>query len=138
VVVYTGTVAQAIEAVGLMAEDRPRRRPAGGDLRRPAEPGWTAAARARDARLPHARAIERLFAGLPTTATWSRCSTGTRRRWVGSGRSRATGHGRLRSSISDKPERSRALPAYGVDAQAIIAAAETIARRKPIGIYGRS
>ena len=109
VVAYTGAVApEAIEAVGLMAEDR---RDVGLLAVTSADrlnAGWTAAARARERGLPHARShIERLLAGLPRALRprhRARRPPGDARlarrgRW-------ATARARSASSISARPGRS--------------------------------
>ena len=135
VVIYTGTVApEAIEAVGLMAEDR---RDVGLLAVTSADrlnAGWTAAARARERGLPHARShIERLFAGLPrhcnlvtvldghpATLGWLGAVAGHRTRSLGVEHFGQTG------TIADLYRH------YGIDAQAIIAAAEALAPARPI------
>src|ERR1700733_1066633 len=139
VVAYSGAVApEAIQAVGLMAEDR---RDVGllaitsaGRL----NAGWTAACRARERGLVHARShIERLFAGLPrhcgivsvldghpATLAWLGAVHGHRVRPLGVEHFGQTG------SIEDLYRH------YGIDAHAIIAAAETIAPGRPIRYLG--
>ncbi|MCB1499365.1 MAG: transketolase [Bauldia sp.] len=135
VVVYSGAVApEAIEAVGLMAEDR---RDVGLLAVTSADrlnAGWTAAARARERGLPHARShIERLFAGLPrhcalvtvvdahpATLGWLGAVAGHRTRSLGVEHFGQTG------TIADLYRH------YGIDAQAIIAAAEALAPARPI------
>jgi pyruvate dehydrogenase E1 component len=135
VVAYTGAVApEAIQAIGLMAEDR---RDVGLLAVTSADrlnAGWTAALRARERGLVHARShIERLFAGLPgncgivsvldghpATLAWLGAVNGHRVRPLGVEHFGQTG------SI---PELYRH---YGIDANAIIAAAQTIAPGRPI------
>jgi pyruvate dehydrogenase E1 component len=135
VVVYTGTVApEAIEAVGLMAEDR---RDVGLLAVTSADrlnAGWTAAARARERGLPHARShIERLFAGLPrhcglvtvidghpATLGWLGAVAGHRTRSLGVEHFGQTG------TIADLYRH------FGIDAQGIVAAAEALAPARPI------
>jgi pyruvate dehydrogenase E1 component len=139
VVAYTGAVApEAIQAVGLMAEDR---RDVGLLAITSADrlnAGWTAACRARERGLVHARChIERLFAGLPrhcgivsvldghpTTLAWLGAVQGHRVRPLGVEHFGQTG------SIEDLYRH------YGIDAHAIIAAAETIAPGRPIRHLG--
>ena len=109
VVAYTGAVApEAIQAVGLMAEDR---RDVGLLAVTSADrlnAGWTAALRARERGLVHARShIERLFADLPPQLRHRHaCSTAIRPRSPGSARSTATACARSASSISARPARS--------------------------------
>jgi len=135
VVAYTGAVApEAIRAVGLMAEDR---RDVGLLAVTSADrlnAGWTAALRARERGLVHARShIERLFAALPphcglvtvldghpATLAWLGAVNGHRVRPLGIEHFGQTG------SIAELYR------AYGIDADAIIAAAQAIAPGKPI------
>ncbi len=140
VVAYSGAVApEAIQAIGLMAEDR---RDVGLLAVTSADrlnAGWTAACRARERGLVHARShIERLFAGLPRhCGIVTRARRAIRRRSPGSARSR--GH-RVRplgvehfgqtGSIADLYRH------YGIDANAIIAAAQSIAPGRPIRHLG--
>jgi pyruvate dehydrogenase E1 component len=139
VVAYTGAVApEAIQAVGLMAEDR---RDVGLLAVTSADrlnAGWTAACRARERGLVHARShIERLFAGLPrhcgivtvidghpATLAWLGAVEGHRVRPLGVEHFGQTG------SIEDLYRH------YGLDANAIIAAAEAIAPGRPIRHLG--
>ena len=139
VVAYTGAVApEAIQAIGLMAEDR---RDVGLLAITSADrlnAGWTAACRARERGLVHARShIERLFAGLPrhcgivsvldghpATLAWLGAVQGHRVRPLGVEHFGQTG------SIEDLYRH------YGIDAHAIIAAAETIAPGRPIRYLG--
>jgi pyruvate dehydrogenase E1 component len=135
VVVYTGAVApEAIDAVGLMAEDR---RDVGLLAVTSADrlnAGWTAAQRARERRLVHARShIERLLAdvpphcglvtvldGHPATLAWLGAVTGHRTRSLGVEHFGQTG------SLADLYRH------YGIDANSIVAAAQAIAPGRPI------
>jgi pyruvate dehydrogenase E1 component len=135
VVAYTGAVApEAIQATGLMAEDR---RDVGLLAVTSADrlnAGWTAAQRARERGLVHARShVERLLAevpahcgivtvldGHPATLAWLGAVGGNRVRPLGVEHFGQTG------SI---PELYRH---YGIDANAIVAAAEAIAPGRPI------
>jgi pyruvate dehydrogenase E1 component len=135
IVAYTGAVApEAIAAVGLMAEDR---RDVGLLAVTSADrlnAGWTAAQRARERGLVHARAhIERLLAELPShcgivtvldghpaTLAWLGAVNGHRVRPLGVEHFGQTG------SI---PELYRH---YGIDANAIVAAAATLTPGRPI------
>jgi pyruvate dehydrogenase E1 component len=135
VVAYTGAVApEAIQAIGLMAEDR---RDVGLLAVTSADrlnAGWTAALRARERGLAHARShIERLFTGLPTncglvtvldghpaTLGWLGAVLGHRTRPLGVEHFGQTG------SIPDLYRH------YGIDANAIVAAAQSIAPGRPI------
>jgi len=135
VVAYTGAVApEAIQATGLMAEDR---RDVGLLAVTSADrlnAGWTAALRARERGLVHARShIERLLAdvpghcgivtvldGHPATLAWLGAVGGHRVRPLGVEHFGQTG------SI---PELYRH---YGIDANAIVAAAQAIAPGRPI------
>jgi pyruvate dehydrogenase E1 component len=139
VVAYAGAVApEAIQAIGLMAEDR---RDVGLLAVTSADrlnAGWTAAWRARERGLVHARChIERLFAGLPrhcgivsvldghpATLAWLGAVNGHRVRPLGVEHFGQTG------SIAELYRH------YGIDANAIIAAAETIAPGRPIRHLG--
>jgi pyruvate dehydrogenase E1 component len=134
-VAYTGAVApEAIQAVGLMAEDR---RDVGLLAVTSADrlnAGWTAALRARERGLVHARShIERLFADLPAntglvtvldghpaTLGWLGAVLGHRTRPLGVEHFGQTG------SIPDLYRH------YGIDANAIVAAAQAIAPGRPI------
>src|SRR3984893_5392583 len=135
VVAYTGAVVpEAIQAVGLMAEDRR-------DVGLLAVPsadrlnaGWTAAQRARERGLVHARShIEKLMAdvpshcgivtvldGHPATLAWLGAVRGHRVRALGVEHFGQTG------SIPDLYRH------YGIDANAIVAAAQAIAPGRPI------
>jgi pyruvate dehydrogenase E1 component len=139
VVAYTGAVApEAIQAVGLMAEDR---RDIGLLAITSADrlnAGWTAACRGRERGLVHARShIERLFAGLPrdcgivtvldghpATLAWLGAVDGHRVRPLGVEHFGQTG------SVADLYRH------YGIDANAIIAAAQVIAPGRPIRYLG--
>ena len=98
----TGAVApEAIEAVGLMAEDR---RDVGLLAVTSADrlnAGWTAASRARERGLPHARShVERLLGGLPRALqARHRARRPSRRRSAGSARWSGTARARSASSI---------------------------------------
>ncbi len=134
-VAYTGAVApEAIEAVGLMAEDR---RDVGLLAVTSADrlnAGWTAAQRARERGLVHARShIERLLAnvpphcglvtvidGHPATLAWLGSVNGHRTRALGVEHFGQTG------SLAELYRH------YGIDANAIIAAAQAIAPGRPI------
>ncbi len=135
VVAYTGAVApEAIQAIGLMAEDR---RDIGLLAITSADrlnAGWTAALRARERGLVHARShIERLFEALPphcglvtaldghpATLAWLGAVSGHRVRPLGVEHFGQTG------SIPDLYAH------YGIDANAIVAAAQAIAPGRPI------
>jgi pyruvate dehydrogenase E1 component len=135
VIAYTGTVApEAIEAVGLMAEDR---RDIGLLAVTSADrlnAGWTAAQRARERGLVHARShIERLFGdvpshcglvtvldGHPATLAWLGSVMGHRTRSLGVEHFGQTG------TVQDLYRH------FGIDARGIIAAAEMIAPGRPI------
>jgi pyruvate dehydrogenase E1 component len=134
-VAYTGAVApEAIEAVGLMAEDR---RDVGLLAVTSADrlnAGWTAASRARERGLVHARShIERLLDSVPShcglvtvcdahpaTLGWLGAVNGHRVRPLGVEHFGQTG------SIPDLYRH------YGIDANAIVAAAQAIAPGRPI------
>ena len=138
-VAYTGAVApEAIQAVGLMAEDR---RDVGLLAVTSADrlnAGWTAAWRARERGLVHARShVERLFAGLPphcgivsvldghpATLAWLGAVNGHRVRPLGVEHFGQTG------SIAELYRH------YGIDTHAIITAAEAIAPGRPIRHLG--
>jgi pyruvate dehydrogenase E1 component len=139
VVAYTGAVApEAIHAVGLMAEDR---RDVGLLAITSADrlnAGWTAACRARERGLVHARShVERLLGGLPphcgivsvldghpATLGWLGSIYGHKVRPLGVEHFGQTG------SIADLYRH------YGIDANAIIAAAQAIAPGGPIRYLG--
>ena len=135
VVAYTGAIApEAIAAVGLMAEDR---RDIGLLAVTSADrlnAGWTAAQRARERGLLHARShIERLLAdvpphcalvtvldGHPATLAWLGAVEGNRTRSLGVEHFGQTG------SLAELYRH------YGIDTQSIIAAAQGIAPGRPI------
>src|SRR6188508_3166561 len=135
VVAYTGAVApEAIEAVGLMGEDR---RDVGLLAVTSADrlnAGWTAAQRARERGLVHARShIEKLLAevpshcgivsvldGHPATLAWLGAVHGHRVRPLGIEHFGQTG------SIPDLYRH------YGIDANAVVAAAATLTPGRPI------
>ena len=135
VVAYTGAVApEAIQAIGFMAEDR---RDVGLLAVTSADrlnAGWTAAMRARERGLVHARShIERLFAelpphcgivtvldGHPATLAWLGAVDGHRVRPLGVEHFGQTG---------TIPELYRH---YGIDANAIIAGAQALTPGAPI------
>jgi pyruvate dehydrogenase E1 component len=135
VVAYAGAVApEAIQATGLMAEDR---RDVGLLAVTSADrlnAGWTAAQRARERGLVHARShIERMLAGVPAncgivtvldghpaTLAWLGAVYGHRVRGLGVEHFGQTG------SLAELYRH------YGIDANAIIAAAESIAPGRPI------
>jgi pyruvate dehydrogenase E1 component len=139
VVAYTGAVApEAIQAIGLMAEDR---RDIGLLAITSADrlnAAWTAACRARERGFVHARShIERLFAGLPrhcgivtvldghpATLGWLGAVHGHRVRPLGVEHFGQTG------SVDELYRH------YGIDANAIIAAAQMIAPGRPIRYLG--
>jgi pyruvate dehydrogenase E1 component len=135
IVAYSGVIApEAIEAVGLMAEDR---RDVGLLAITSADrlnAGWTAAQRARERGLVHARShIERLLAdvpphcgmvsvldGHPATLAWLGAVAGHTTRALGVEHFGQTG------SLADLYRH------YGIDANAIVAAAQAIAPGRPI------
>jgi pyruvate dehydrogenase E1 component len=135
IVAYAGAMApEAIEAVGLMAEDR---RDVGLLAVTSADrlnAGWTAAQRARERGLVHARShIERLLAevpphcalvtvldGHPATLAWLGAVAGHRVRPLGVEHFGQTG------ALADLYRH------YGIDANAIVAAAQAIAPGRPI------
>jgi len=135
VVAYTGAIApEAIEAIGLMGEDR---RDVGLLAVTSADrlnAGWTAAQRARERGLVHARShIERLLAdvpphagivtvldGHPATLAWLGAVNGHRTRSLGVEHFGQTG------SLADLYRH------YGIDANSIVAAAQSIAPGRPI------
>ena len=135
IVAYAGAIApEAIAAIGLMAEDR---RDVGLLAVTSADrlnAGWTAAQRARERGLVHARAhIERLLAdvpphcaivtvldGHPATLAWLGAVNGHRTRSLGVEHFGQTG------SLADLYRH------YGIDTNAIVAAAQAIAPGRPI------
>jgi len=135
VVAYTGAVApEAIEAVGMMAEDR---RDVGLLAVTSADrlnAGWTAASRARERGLVHARShVERLFAGLPTHCAIVTVTDGhpAALGWLGSvngHRTRSLGveHFGQSGTIDDLYRH------FGIDANSIVAAGNGIAAGRPM------
>ena len=135
VVAYTGTVSpEALQAVGLMAEDR---RDVGLLAVTSADrlhAAWTAAHRARERGLVHARShVEQLFAELPShagivtvldghpaTLGWLGAVHGHRTRPLGVEHFGQTG------SIADLYRH------YGIDADAIVSAAQSLVPGRPI------
>jgi pyruvate dehydrogenase E1 component len=135
VVAYTGAVApEAIQAIGFMAEDR---RDVGLLAVTSADrlnAGWTAAMRARERGLVHARShIERLFAGLPPYCGIVTVLDGhpVTLAWLGA----VNGH-RVRSLGVEHFGQTGSIPElyrhYGIDANAIIAGAQAITSGAPI------
>jgi pyruvate dehydrogenase E1 component len=135
IVAFTGAVApEAVQAVGLMAEDRRDLGLLAVTSADRLNAGWTAAQRARERGLVHARShIERLLAdvpghcgivtvldGHPATLAWLGAVNGHRVRSLGVEHFGQTG------SIPDLYRH------YGIDADAIIAAAQAIAPGRPI------
>ena len=135
VVAYTGAVApEAIQATGLMAEDRRDTGLLAVTSADRLNAGWTAALRARERGLVHARShIERLLAvlppntalvtvidGHPATLGWLGAVFGHRTRPLGVEHFGQTG------SIEELYRH------YGIDANAIVAAAQSIAPGRPI------
>jgi pyruvate dehydrogenase E1 component len=134
-VAFTGAVSpEAIAAVGLMAEDR---RDVGLLAVTSADrlnAGWTAAQRARERGLVHARShIERLLAGVPAhcgivsvldghpaTLAWLGAVAGHRTRALGVEHFGQTG------SLAELYRH------YGIDSNAVVAAAQAIAPGRPI------
>jgi len=134
-VAYTGAIApEAIQAVGLMAEDRRDLGLLAVTSADRLNAGWTAAQRARERGQLHARShIERLLAGVPShcgivtvldghpaTLAWIGAVCGRRVRALGVEHFGQTG------SLTDLYRH------YGIDANAIVAAAESIAPGRPI------
>jgi pyruvate dehydrogenase E1 component len=135
VVAYTGAVApEAIQAVGLMAEDR---RDIGLLAVTSADrlnAGWTAGQRARERGLVHARsAIERLLAEVPAHAGLVTVLDGhpATLAWLGA----VAGH-RVRPLGVEHFGQTGSLPDlyrhYGIDANAIVAAAAALTPGRPI------
>jgi len=135
VIAFMGAVApEAIQAVGLMAEDRPDVGLLAVTSADRLYAGWTAAQRSRERGLSQARShIERLLLdvppgsglvtvldGHPATLAWLGAVCGHRVRTLGVEQFGQTG------SIAELYEH------YNIDAQAIIAAAEVIAPGRPI------
>jgi pyruvate dehydrogenase E1 component len=135
VVAFTGAVApEAIQAVGLMAEDR---RDVGLLAVTSADrlaAGWSAAQRARERGLVHARShVERLLADVPLASGLVSVLDGhpATLAWLGSvygHRTRALGVEHF-GQTGTIPELYRH---YGIDANAIVAAAQAIAPGRPI------
>jgi pyruvate dehydrogenase E1 component len=137
VIAFMGAVAtEAIQAVGLMAEDR---RDVGLLAVTSADrlnAGWTAASRARERGLVHARShIERLLGvlpphcrlvtvldGHPATLGWLGAVVGHRTRALG------VEHFGQAGTIADLYRH------HGIDARAIVAAAEAVAPDRPIRV----
>ncbi len=135
VVAYTGAVApEAIQATGFMAEDR---RDVGLLAVTSADrlnAGWTAAMRARERGLVHARShIERLFAELPPHCGIVTVLDGhpATLAWLG-----AVGGHRVRSLGVEHFGQTGSIPKlyrhYGIDANAIIAGAQALTPGAPI------
>lgn len=135
IVAFQGVVApEAIEAIGLMAEDR---RDVGLLAVTSADrlnAGWTAAQRQRERGLVHAQShIERLLTPVPRTCALITVIDGhpATLGWLGAVR----GH-RTRALGVEHFGQSGSVPDlyrhYGIDADGILAAAETIAAGKPI------
>jgi pyruvate dehydrogenase E1 component len=135
VVAYTGAVApEAISAVGLMGEDR---RDVGLLAVTSADrlnAGWTAALRARERGLVHARShVERLCAELPTHCGMVTVVDGhpATLAWLGA----VYGH-RVRPLGVEHFGQTGSIPElyrhYGIDANAIVAAAQAIVPGRPI------
>ena len=136
VVAYTGAVApEAIQAVGLMAEDR---RDVGLLAVTSADrlnAGWTAAQRARERGLVHARShIESLLADLAAPlrdrygARWPPCDPrlARRRAWAIALRSLGVEHFGQTGSLPDLYQH------YGIDANAIATAAAALTPGRPV------
>jgi pyruvate dehydrogenase E1 component len=135
VVAYTGAVApEAIQSVGLMAEDR---RDVGLLAVTSADrlnAGWSAAMRAREGGLVHARShVERLFANLPSNCGIVSVLDGhpATLAWLGA----VNGH-RVRPLGVEHFGQSGSLPDlyrhYGIDSDAIVAAAQMLVPGRPI------
>ena len=135
VIAYTGTVApEAVEAAGLMAEDR---RDVGLLAITSADrlnAGWTAAQRAREYGSPQAQShVERLLADIPSHAALVTVIDGhpAALAWLGSvhgHRTRSLGveHFGQTGTIADLYRH------FGIDARGIAAAAQAIAPGRPI------
>jgi pyruvate dehydrogenase E1 component len=135
VIAYTGAVApEAIEAVGHDGRGPPRCRPARHHLGRP--PACRLERRVSGPRKGgrmRCRHVERLLAGVPQSCGSSRSSTDTRRRsaWLGSvygHRTRALGveHFGQTGTIADLYRH------HGIDAQSIMAAAQSVVPGRPL------
>ncbi len=135
IIAYTGTVApEAIEAAGLMSEDR---RDVGLLAITSADrlhAGWSAAQRARESGKPHARAhIERLLGGLPRSCGIVTVADGhpAGLAWLGSvmgNPTRALGveHFGQTGTLADLYRH------FGIDTQSILRAAQSLTRGAPI------
>jgi pyruvate dehydrogenase E1 component len=134
VVAYTGAVApEAIEAVGLMAEDRRDTGLLAVTSADRLNAGWTAASRAREHGISAESHVERLLARVPRNASLITVIDGhpATLGWFGSvcgHRTRSLGveHFGQTGTIADLYHH------HGIDAQAIIAAAQAIASGRPI------
>jgi pyruvate dehydrogenase E1 component len=134
VVAYAGAVApEAIAAVGLMAEDRRDLGLLAVTSADRLNAGWTAASRARERGVNAQSHIERLLAKVPRQAALITVLDGhpATLAWFGSvfghrGRSLGVEHFGQTGTISDLYHH------YGIDTQAIIGAAQTIAPGRPI------
>jgi pyruvate dehydrogenase E1 component len=135
VVAYTGAVApEAIQAVGLMAEDR---RDVGLLAVTSADrlnAGWTAAQRARERGQVHARShVERLLDGVPSYCSFVTVLDGhpATLAWLGAVR----GH-RVRALGVEHFGQTGSIPDlyrhYGIDTNAIVAAAQAVSIGRPI------
>jgi pyruvate dehydrogenase E1 component len=135
VVAYTGAIApEAIQAVGLMAEDR---RDVGLLAVTSADrlnAGWTAAQRARERGHVHARShVERLLDGVPTYCSFVTVLDGhpATLAWLGAVR----GH-RVRALGVEHFGQTGSIPDlyrhYGIDTNAIVAAAQAVSAGPPI------
>ncbi|PSJ65236.1 transketolase [Kumtagia ephedrae] len=135
VIAYMGAVApEAVEAVGLMAEDRRDVGLLAVTSADRLQAGWTAAQRARERGLVHARShVERLLAavpgncvlvtvvdGHPATLSWLGGVHGHRTRALGVEHFGQTG------TIADLYRH------YGIDTQGIVAAAQAVTAGRPI------
>jgi pyruvate dehydrogenase E1 component len=135
ILAYMGAVApEAVEAVGLMAEDRRDIGLLAVTSADRLQAGWTAAQRARERGLVHARShIERLLATVPENCALVTVVDGhpATLAWLGGvhgHRTRALGveHFGQSGTIADLYRH------YGIDAQGIVAAAQAIAPERPI------
>jgi pyruvate dehydrogenase E1 component len=135
VVAYTGAVApEAIEAVGMMSEDRRDIGLLAVTSSDRLNAGWTAASRARERGLVHARShVERLLEDLPPHCAIVTVCDGhpATLAWLGSvqgNRSRSLGveHFGQTGTINDLYRH------FGIDANSIATGAESIARGRPI------
>lgn len=135
VVAYTGAIApEAIEAIGLMGEDRRDIGLLAVTSSDRLDAGWTAAARARENGLVHARShIERLLGDLPPHCALVTVVDGhpAALAWLGSvqgHRTRSLGveHFGQTGSIAELYRH------YGIDARGIASAAEAIAPGRPL------